>query len=53
MSCTRFDVSSLTDDHVRNLLIQVSLEWERRFAVAPPITSTITEYGVAKPIEQA
>ena len=44
----RFDVSKLRDDQLRDLLVQVSLEWERRFAVAPQITASIAEYDAAK-----
>ena len=48
MNWTKLNVSNLNDDQLRNLLVQVSLEWERRFAVAPPITSAIAEYDAAK-----
>jgi len=48
MSNTKFDVSDLTDDQLRDLLVQVSLEWEKRFAVAPSITSSVAEYDAAK-----
>ena len=44
----RIDVSQLEDDQLRDLLVQVSLEWERRFAVAPQITASIAEYDAAK-----
>ena len=36
------------DEQLRNLLIQVALEWERRFSVAPRITADIAEYDAAK-----
>ncbi len=48
MKSMRFDVSKLKDDQLRDLLVQVSLEWERRFAVAPQITAAIAEYDAAK-----
>lgn len=44
----RFDVSKLRDDQLRDLLVQVSLEWEKRFAVSPQITASIAEYDAAK-----
>jgi len=43
-----FDVSTLEDDELRDLLVQTSLEWERRFAVAPQITASVAEYDAAK-----
>jgi len=48
MGSTKPDVSAFNDDQLRDLLIQVSLEWERRFAVAPSITSAVAEYDAAK-----
>lgn len=42
------DILSLEDDQLRDLLVQISLEWERRFAVAPRITDAIAEYDAAK-----
>ena len=42
------DISSLKDDELRELLASVSLEWERRFAVAPRITADLAEYDAAK-----
>ena len=44
----KIDVSRLEDDQLRDLLVQISLEWERRFAVAPQITASIAEYDAAK-----
>jgi hypothetical protein len=44
----RIDVSNLEDDELRNLLVNVALEWEKRFAVAPRITADIAEYDAAK-----
>jgi hypothetical protein len=44
----KFDVSRLEDDKLRDLLVQISLEWERRFAVAPQITVSVAEYDAAK-----
>ena len=41
-------LQNLTHDDLRNLLVGVSLEWEKRFSVAPGITSTIAEYDAAK-----
>ena len=48
MSCMRINVVDLTQDELRDLLVGVSLEWERRFSVAPGITSAIAEYDAAK-----
>lgn len=48
MTTAKLDVSNLNDHELRDLLIRVSLEWEKRFAVAPPITSAIAEYDAAK-----
>jgi len=42
------DVSQLEDEELRDLLIDVALEWEKRFAVAPRITADIAEYDAAK-----
>lgn len=44
----RIDVGHLTHDELRDLLARVSLEWERRFSVAPSITSAVAEYDAAK-----
>ena len=44
----KFGVSRLEDDQLRDLLVQISLEWERRFGVAPRITGSIAEYDAAK-----
>jgi len=44
----KIEVSELEDDQLRELLVQISLEWERRFAVAPQITASIAEYDAAK-----
>ncbi|MGD6851161.1 MAG: hypothetical protein ACQCN6_03780 [Candidatus Bathyarchaeia archaeon] len=38
----------VTDDHLRKLLVQVALEWESRFGIAPHITCDIAEYDAAK-----
>ena len=48
MGYTKSDIIGLKDDQLRGLLVQVSLEWERRFAVAPRITDSIAEYDAAK-----
>lgn len=42
------DVSTLEDDELRDLLVQISLEWEERFSVAPRITDSVAEYDAAK-----
>ncbi|TMI60901.1 hypothetical protein E6H12_09160 [Candidatus Bathyarchaeota archaeon] len=39
---------NLTHDELRNLLVGVTLEWEKRFSVAPGITSAVAEYDAAK-----
>jgi hypothetical protein len=44
----KLDLSKLEDDMLRDLLVQISLEWERRFAVAPRITADVAEYDAAK-----
>ena len=44
----KIDVLRLEDDQLRDLLVQISLEWERRFAVAPQITASMAEYDAAK-----
>jgi hypothetical protein len=36
------------DGELRDALVQVALEWEKRFAVAPRITCDIAEYDAAK-----
>ncbi len=48
MKSMKFEVSRVEDDKLRDLLVQISLEWERRFAVAPQITASIAEYDAAK-----
>ena len=48
MSNLYSDISRLEDDQLRDLLVQVSLEWEKRFAVAPRITADVAEYDAAK-----
>lgn len=48
MESIKFDLSKLEDDMLRDLLVQISLEWERRFAVAPRITADVAEYDAAK-----
>lgn len=42
------EILNLEDDQLRKLLVIVSLEWQRRFSIAPSITSTISEYDAAK-----
>lgn len=42
------DVSELEDIQLRDLLVKISLEWEKRFAVAPRITADIAEYDAAR-----
>jgi len=46
--CMTISISSLEDDQLRDLLAQIALEWEKRFAVAPHITADIAEYDAAK-----
>ena len=41
-------LQNLTHDGLRDLLVGVSLEWEKRFSVAPGITSAVAEYDAAK-----
>lgn len=36
-----------TDRSVRDALVTIALEWERRFGVAPSITSALSEYDAA------
>ena len=48
MNTAKLDVLNLSDNQLRDLLVRVSLEWEKRFAVAPSITSTIAEYDAAR-----
>lgn len=48
MESIKLDLSKLEDDLLRDLLVQISLEWERRFAVAPRITADVAEYDAAK-----
>ena len=48
MESIKLDLSKLEDDMLRDLLVQISLEWERRFAVAPRITADVAEYNAAK-----
>jgi hypothetical protein len=42
------NVSNLSDGQLRDLLIQVALEWEKRFAIAPRITCDIAEFDAAR-----
>jgi len=44
----QFELLELSDDQLRDALVQVALEWEKRFAVAPRITCDIAEYDAAK-----
>ena len=39
---------SLHADELRATLVATALEWERRFGVAPAITSTLSEYDAAR-----
>ncbi len=41
-------ISNLTDDKLRDLLANVSLEWEKRFGVALRVTCDIAEYDAAR-----
>jgi hypothetical protein len=42
------ELSEFDDNKLRDLLVKTTLEWERRFAVAPRITADIAEYDAAK-----
>jgi len=44
----KIELSEFEDDQLRDLLVQVALEWERRFAVSPRITADLAEYDAAK-----
>ena len=44
----RIEISDLAHDELRDLLVRVSLEWEKRFGVAPRITDTVAEFDAAK-----
>jgi hypothetical protein len=41
-------IADLKDDQLRDLLVKVSLEWEKRFVNAPRATSALAEYEAAK-----
>ena len=42
------DATALSGDDLRNALIDLVLEWERRYGVAPFITSAISEFDAAR-----
>jgi hypothetical protein len=42
------NISDLTDNQLRDLLVKVSLEWEKRFGVAPRVTCDIAEFDAAR-----
>lgn len=48
MSDRELDVAELNADDLRADLVRVALEWERRYGVAPSITSVISEYDAAR-----
>ena len=35
-------------ESIRDLLIKIALEWEKKYTVMPPITSAISEYDAAR-----
>ncbi|MGA2238797.1 MAG: hypothetical protein ABSG74_06270 [Candidatus Bathyarchaeia archaeon] len=41
-------IANSKDDQLRDFLAKVSLEWEKRFAVAPKVTGDLAEYDAAK-----
>ena len=43
-----FTTSSLSADELRQALVDIALEWEHRYGVAPPITSALSEYDAAR-----
>jgi hypothetical protein len=42
------NAAALSADDLRNSLVAVVLEWERRFGVAPSVTSAISEFDAAR-----
>lgn len=42
------DFTCLSADELRDTLVKITLEWERRYGVAPAITSAISEYDAAR-----
>jgi len=42
------DIKHLTADELRAALVAIALEWEQRYAVAPAVTSAISEYDAAR-----
>ena len=42
------DTRSLSPVELRAALVSIALEWERRYGVAPAITSAISEYDAAR-----
>lgn len=42
------DFTQCPPKQLRDVLAQLALEWERRYAVAPTITSAISEYDAAR-----
>src|SRR5437762_9130238 len=45
---TFVNTAALSADDLRNTLIDLVLEWERRYGVAPFITSSISEFDAAR-----
>jgi hypothetical protein len=44
-----FEHESIPDESLRDRLVAAALEWQDRFAVAPSITSALSEYDAAMP----
>jgi hypothetical protein len=42
-----FDINTLSAKELRSALVSITLEWERRYGVAPSVTSAISEYDAA------
>jgi hypothetical protein len=42
------NAAALSADELRNALIDLVLEWERRYGVAPCITGAISEFDAAR-----
>lgn len=42
------DIKSLHADGLRAALVDIALEWERRYGIAPAVTSAISEYDAAR-----
>ena len=42
------NVAAVSADALRSALVSTVLEWERRYGVAPSITSAVSEYDAAR-----